>query len=308
MSSVPKIESIRASFSETLVDLASDNQNIYVVSADLKSSVALDKFANKFRSRFIECGVAEANAAGVAAGLAKSGKTVFLVTYACFSPGINWSVIKQSICYNRQNVKIVGSHGGLMTGDLGATHQMLEDVALMRTMPNMEVFAPIDAIETQKIIKAVSRSQKPSYIRLVRPSTPVVFPGKLSFSIGTSHVLKSGTDVTILGYGPVLTQAFGIDKFSLEIINVSSIKPLDELTILQSVKKTGRVIVIEDHQKNGGLGDAIANLILTNNLHPKFIHLGINNQFGQSAKDYQTLYDHYGISQKDIINSIKKIL
>jgi transketolase len=306
MNSKNNLFSIRESFSETLVNLASENPNLYVVSADLKSSLALDKFASKFRSRFIECGVAEQNAAGVAAGLAKSGKTVFLASYACFSPALNWNTIKQSICYNNLPVKIIGSHGGLASADLGATHQMLEDIALMRSLPNMDVFSPADAIETTKIITTIAHSPRPSYVRLVRPSTPNFTNSKTSFTIGHSQILQTGTKVTILGYGPILSQALGIKN--AEIINCSSIKPLDEKTILTSIKKTGRLIVIEDHQKNGGLGEAVAALILSNNLKCKFIHLAVDNQFGRSAKNYLDLYNLYKIGQKDLELAIKKIL
>ena len=309
------LASIREAFSQTLLDLASDNPNLYVVSVDLKSSLMLDKFASKFRQRFIECGVAESNAAGVAAGLAKSGKTVFLATYACFSPAINWNTIKQSICYNDLNVKIIGSHGGLMSGELGATHQMLEDIALMRSIPKMEVFAPIDAVETVKIIKTIANSRSPSYVRLVRPSSPSILSKNPSFTIGKSNIIKTGKDITVLGYGPVLIQAIDAQTKldlshkskapSLEIINCSSIKPLDDKTITNSVKKTGRLIVIEDHQKVGGLGEAVAGLILKTNLKCQFIHLAIDNQFGQSARDYTTLWNHYGIGLKNLIDSIK---
>ena len=301
------LHSIRQAFANTILELAGDNPNLYVVSMDLKSSVCLTKFASKFRSRFVECGVAENNAAGVAAGLAKSGKTVFLVSYACFSPGVNWSTIRESICYNNLPVKIIGSHGGLATGELGGSHQMLEDLALTRSLPNLEVFSPIDAVETTKLITTIAHSSRPSYVRLVRPSTPVVFDSKLPFSIGKSHILKSGTEVTVLGHGPVLTQAFAI-KNSVEIINCSSIKPLDEKTIIDSVLKTGRCLVIEDHQKIGGLGEAVAHLLLSNNIKCNFIHLAVDNQFGQSSRDYQTLYHHYHLDLDAIKSAIKKII
>lgn len=308
MNSKNNLASIRQACADTLIRLALDNPKLYVVSADLKSSLLLEKFASKFRHRFIECGVAENNAAGVAAGLAKSGKTVFLATYACFSPGLNWNTIKQSICYNRLNVKIIGSHGGLMTMDLGASHQMLEDVALMRSLPNMEVFAPLDALETTKIITAVAFSRSPSYIRLVRPSTPSFFNHNLKFTIGKSQVIKPGQDVTVLGYGPILLPAINLTGPSLEIINCSSIKPLDSITILKSVKKTGRCLVIEDHQKNGGLGESVASLILTSGIKCKFVHLAVDNQFGRSGKDYNKLYDYYHIGLKSLEIEIKNIL
>lgn len=303
-------ESIRQAFGEALFDLAVTNPNIYVVDIGLRPSLHLDKFAARFKSRFIECGVAESNAASVAAGLAASGKTVFLTSFACFSPALNWAVIKQSICYNHQNVKIVGSHAGLMSGDLGATHQMLEDIALMRSLPTMEVFAPLDALEMKKMLPAIARSPHPTYLRLVRPTTVNVYPSKLSFTIGKSQILRSGNDITVLGYGPILTQLFSEDfkKYSLEIINCSSLKPLDSETILKSVKKTGRCFVIEDHQKNGGLGDAIANLVLSSGIKCKFIHLAVDDSFGQSAVNYFDLYHHYGLSPLAIIQSLKKLL
>jgi len=289
-----------------------------VVNADLKSPLFLNNFAKKFPRRFIECGVAETNATGVAAGLAKTGKTVFLTSFACFSPAINWNTIKQSICYNNANVKIIGSHAGLMSTDLGATHQMLEDISLMRSLPNMEIFSPLDALETAKIIKAVTFSKKPAYIRLVRPNTPNFFDPKLDFTIGKSHRLQPGKDITIIGHGPILEEAFQVQaklnldpkykKISLEIINCSSIKPLDIVTILKSVKKTGRLICLEDHQKNGGLGEAVASLILSNNISCKFIHLAVDDKFGRSAKTYQELYDYYGVGINNLIDAVKKIL
>lgn len=310
--------SIRQAFGDTLVKLAKTNKNIFVVDCDLKSSLFLNNFAQKYPHRFIECGVSETNAAGVAAGLARSGKTVFLTSFSCFSPAINWNTIKQSICYNNTNVKIIGSHSGLLSGDLGATHQMLEDISLMRSLPNMEVFAPLDALETEKIIKTTAYSKKPAYIRLVRPSTPDLFDPKLNFTIGKSHILQAGKDVTIISYGPILNQAFkaqaklNLDdkykKISLEIINCSSIKPLDVNTILKSVKKTKRVICLEDHQKNGGFGEAIASLILSKNITCQYQHLAVNDLFGTSSKDTEQLYDHFGIGVNDLLLAIKKML
>ncbi len=303
-------DSIRKAFGEAIFQIAKTNKNLYLVDADLGPSLYLQKFIAKYSSRYIQAGVAEANAAAVAAGLAKAGKTVFLTSFACFSPAINWAVIKQSICYNNANVKIVGSHAGLLSGDLGATHQMLEDLALMRSLPNMEVFAPIDAVECKKIVQSIAFSPYPSYLRLVRPDTPTVFSPKLPFTIGKSHILHKGKDITILGHGPALSQIFSLPNLDnkLEIINCSSIKPLDTSTILKSIKKTGRCLVVEDHQKNGGLGEAVASLILSSGLKCKFIHLAIDNQFGQSSKDTTQLYNHYGIGLPDIKASIEKLM
>ena len=309
---------MRQVFGQTLLNLAKTNKKIYVVDAGLKTSLGLLKFASWYRRHFIECGVAEANATGVAAGLAKTGKTVFLTSFSCFSPAINWAVIKQSICLNQANVKIIGSHSGLLSGDLGATHQMLEDIALTQALPNLQVFAPIDALETEKMITTLVHSPLPAYIRLVRPSTPQVFSPKLNFTIGKSHLLHRGSNVTIVGYGPILIQAleaqqklnqkYGKKAPQLDIINCSSIKPLDFLTIRASLKVTNRLIVIEDHQKNGGLGQTIAANLLSSRLYPRFIHLAVDNQFGQSAKNSQTLYNHYGIGIRQLLIAIQKII
>jgi len=302
------------SFGKTITALGHTNPNLYIVSADLASSLRLLDFKKTFPSRFIEVGVAEANMAGVAAGLAASGKTVFITSFAAFSPAINWNTIRQSICYNNLNVKIVGSHAGLAATDLGATHQMTEDIALTSTLPNMQVFAPVDGIELEKMLQVLATTKTPAYIRLVRGETPDIFPKKMSFTIGKSHILQKGSKLTVLGYGPILelTQSLVTKnpmwEDYLEVINVSSIKPLDTSTILSSVAKTGRVIVLEDHQCIGGLGQILSALFLENNSHPSFIHLGINNRFGQSGRSRFELWDEYGIGQKDLEQAVKKLL
>jgi transketolase len=180
----------------------------------------------------------------------------------------------------------------------------------------MEVFAPLDAFETHKITSILVKSRRPAYLRLVRPSTPVLSNSKMGFTIGKSTILKKGKDVTIIGYGPILSQAFEVQSIlqnqkpniSLEIINCSSIKPLDYLTIYKSVKKTKRLICLEDHQKNGGLGQLISSYFLSSKIKPKFIHLAVDNQFGRSAKDVQQLYNYYGIGKNNLLTAIKKIV
>lgn len=301
------LTSMRQAFGDTLYSLAKTDPRIYVVDAGLYPSLFLEKFKKDFGKRFIEAGVAENNAAGVAAGLAKAGKVVFLTSFACFSPALNWGVIKQSVCMNQANVKIIGSHAGLGSGDLGATHQMLEDIALARVLPGLQVFAPLDSIETKKIITTVSQSHLPCYIRLVRPQSEKFFDPKKSFTIGKSYLLTTGKDITVLGFGPLLTTVLNLNIKNLEIINCSSIKPLDEDTILKSLKKTGRCLVVEDHQKIGGLGEAISHLISTSGVKVKFAHLAVNNSFGQSGTP-ELLYQHYGLSPEDITKSIINLL
>jgi transketolase len=292
--------STRKAFGKTLIKLAAKNRNIYVVNANLVSALFLKKFRQRFPSRFIECGVAENNAAGVAAGLAKAGKIVFLTSFSCFSPAINWATIRQSICYNNLPVKIIGSHSGLLSSTLGATHQMLCDIALTRCLPNMEVFAPLDAQETKLITQTIACSRKPAYLRLVRPDTPCFYNYQRKFTIGKNDILQKGKDLTVLGYGSVLLQAFDIKDKSVEIINCASIKPLDEETIIKSAKKTKNVIVIEDHQKNGGLGEAVASILLSRGVFCKFKHIAVDDKFGQSGQPDE-LYEFYNLNLKKYV-------
>ncbi len=301
---------MRAAFGETMVKMAKNNKKLYVVDAGLYPSLGLTKFKRRFPNRFVEVGVAETNAAGVAAGIAKAGNTVYLATYGCFSPSINWNTIKQSIGYNRLDVKLVGSHAGLMTTDLGATHQALEDLALARVIPGLQVFCPIDAVETTKIMEAITYSHIPAYLRLVRQKTDIYYPNNLGFTIGKSHVLRAGREVTLLGHGPILGMAMKIKLtgVTVEVINCSSVKPLDEETILRSAEKTRRVVVVEDHSKVGGLGEAVAGVVAKSGLGLKFCQMGIDNRYGQSGKDFNTLYSHYGIGAQDIELAIKQIL
>jgi transketolase len=308
----PANSSMRQAFARTLVKLAATHPDIYVVNIDLKSSLKLDTFAQRFKGRFIEVGVAEQNAAGVAAGLALSGKTVFLTSYAAFSPSLNWGVIRQSICYNQAKVIIVGSHAGLMTDELGATHQSLEDIALMRALPDIDVFSPADAGEVKNMLPVIIRGPHPAYLRLVRSDSPDFTDPKQSFTIGRAQVLKIGSDLTVVGHGPILYNAFlaqqELKNISLEIINSPSIQPLDERTILSSVKKTRHLITIEDHQIEGGLGEAIAPLLLKNSLNAKMKILAVQDEFGRSARDYQKLWEHYHLSTKDLIKAVKDLL
>lgn len=305
---MPANSSFRESFGTTLYDLARRDPNIYVVDIGLYPSLNLAKFKKRFPKRFIQAGISEANAAAVAAGLAKSGKTVFLTSFACFSPALNWGVIRQSVCYNQANVKIIGSHAGLTSGDLGATHQMLEDIALTKTLPHLQVFAPADASETEAIIKVLAKSHLPAYIRLPRTSSPPLTKPQDTFVIGRSRLIKTGTDLTIISYGPLLSQLKNLSSFSFDLINCSSLKPLDSETILKSVAKTGRCLVVEDHQLLGGLGETVAALLLENRLAPRFKILAVSNSFGRSSRDMQALYDHYNLGATAINLAITNLI
>jgi len=287
-------KSTRDAFGEELFKQAAREPRIVIVSVDLASSLRVDKFARRFPKRFYEIGVAEQNAAGVAAGLALGGKIPFLVSFACFSPSLNWGQIRQSIALNKANVKIIGSHGGLATGPDGATHQALEDIALMRVLPNMKVFAPLDFNETKKVVREMIKDEGPCYLRLTRPDT-IVYPSH-SFQAGKPQVLKRGRNATLIGFGPILAET--IDRFEkeltgIEVINCPTLKPLEPEIIIRSIEKTKKVITLEDHQINGGLGSIVAEIMAENKLKRSLIRIGMNDQFGESARDYKELWKKY---------------
>lgn len=297
-------EPIRKGFGEALLELGDTNKDVVALCADLTESTQMHLFAEKFPDRFIEVGVAEQNLVTVGSGMAAAGKIPFVSSYAAFSPGRNWEQIRTTICLNDQPVKIIGSHAGLYTGADGATHQMLEDYALMRVLPNMVVLAPGDYIEAKKATLAMAKDPRPNYMRLTREATPVFTKDDTPFEIGKAQVFSVGADVTIISTGAMTFQALqaaemlyksGIDA---EVIHSPSIKPLDAITILASAKKTKHVITVEEHQKAGGLGSAVAEL-LSEHYPVPIIRMGIADRFGESGKP-EELLDHYGLSSKAI--------
>jgi len=289
-----ELKSTRDGFGKALLEIAKKEPSVVVVGTDLAESTRVKAFAKNFPGRFFEVGVAEQNAAGVAAGLALSGKTVFLCSFASFSPGLNWGQIRQSICMNKAHVIIVGSHAGLATGPDGATHQALEDVALMRVLPEMKVFVPLDYRQTKRITRELVKIKGPSYLRLARPAT-LLWPDH-PFEVGKAEVLKEGNGITLIGCGPVLVETmtvFAKELKAAEIINCPSIKPFDENTILVSARKTQKVITIEDHQKIGGLGSVVAEVLAKNAVNAKLIPIGTDDTFGESAKNHLELWEKY---------------
>ncbi|HMS23428.1 MAG TPA: transketolase family protein [Candidatus Saccharibacteria bacterium] len=297
-------EPIRKGFGEALLELGSTNKDVVALCADLTESTQMHLFAEKFPERYIEVGVAEQNLVTVGSGMAAAGKIPFVSSYAAFSPGRNWEQIRTTICLNDRPVKIIGSHAGLYTGADGATHQMLEDYALMRVLPNMVVLAPGDYIEAKKATLAMAKDPRPNYMRLTREATPVFTKDDTPFEIGKAQVFSVGADVTIISTGTMTFQALqaaemlyksGIDA---EVIHSPSIKPLDAITILASAKKTKNVITVEEHQKAGGLGSAVAEL-LSEHYPVPIIRMGIADRFGESGKP-QELLDHFGLNSKSI--------
>ena len=308
----PELKACRDGFGEALLELGKRNKNVVVVSADLAESTRCLDFSKKYPERFIEVGVAEQNMAGVAVGLALDGKIPFICSFGVFSPARNWDQIRISICYNKANVKIIGAHAGLNVGEDGATHQALEDIAITRVLPNMTVIAPCDYEETKKAVFAAAKFEGPVYIRFVREKSPVMTLPKTKFKIGKADVFKEGNDVTIIACGPMVYEALTAakelkkEKIQAEVINCHTIKPVDAKIIIRSAKKTNRVVTIEEHQVNGGLGSAVAEVLAQNYPVPIKI-LGMPDKFGESGIGKQLL-DKYGLNSDHIVNEVKSLL
>lgn len=302
---------VRNGFGEGFLEAAKHDERIVGLCADLTESTRMEAFANAFPERFIEIGVAEQNLVTVASGLAHEGKLPFASSYATFSPGRNWEQIRTTICYNDQPVVIVGSHAGLSVGPDGATHQALEDIALMRALPNMRVIVPVDHQQAYKATLAIAKDPKPTYIRLAREKSPMFTTSKTPFTIGKADVYYRGKDVTIISAGPVLYEALVAaerlkGKVSVEVINLHTIKPIDAATILRSVKKTGAVVTVEEHQITGGLGGAVAEL-LAKELPTPVEFLGMLDCFGESGSPME-LWEHFGMGPDNIIDHVYAVL
>lgn len=325
----------RAGFGDGLVEAATKNKKVVGLCADLTKSVHMDEFKEKFPKRFVQVGVAEQNLIGLAAGMAAYGKIPFAASFAMFSAGRGWEQIRNSVAYPNNNVKIIGSHGGLSNGADGATHQALEDIAIMRPIPNMTILSPCDALQAHTAILAAAKHKGPVYIRLARSNTPIITTPKTPFKIGKAQILKNGTDATIIATGPLVYEALlaaeilagnkkafntlisrypditenftnndksfapesikkmitDIGSLNIEVINIHTIKPLDEKTIIQSAKKTGQIITLEEHQITGGLFSAISETLSKH--HPtRITPLGMNNSFGESGRPMELLEKH----------------
>lgn len=300
LSSDVEQEPIRAGFGRGLRAAGEQNESVVALCADLTDSTQMSKFKEAFPERFIEVGVAEQNLVTVASGMARAGKIPFTSSYAAFSPGRNWEQIRTTICLNEQPVKIIGSHAGVSVGPDGATHQMLEDIALMRVLPNMVVIAPGDSLEAEKATEAIATNDKPSYLRLAREKTPIFSTADSPFEIGKAYVLRSGNDVTLLGTGSmtyqllVLADLLEKSGISAEVVHVPTIKPLDDRTILESVARTGRAVTAEEAQIAGGFGGVVAEL-LSEFFPAPLIRLGMQDRFGESGEPNELL-KHFGLT------------
>lgn len=299
-------KSTREGYGQALLELGK-NKNIVALSADLTESTKASAFAKKYPERFFQCGVAEQNMVAMAAGLALEGKIPFASSFGVFVPMRCLDQIRISVCYQKANVKLVGSHGGLATGEDGATHQALEDVAALRALPNLTIVEPCDYHQAYQATLALAKHQGPVYLRLHRPEFPSLTNLFNPFRIGRAQLLQKGSRLTIIGAGPILHEVFRAAShldFKPEIINCHTIKPLDERTIISSAKKTGRVLVVQDHQAEGGLGSAVAEL-LSQKLPTKIKIVGVKSSFGESGTA-QELWHKYGMDSLSILEEIRK--
>lgn len=300
----------RNGYGEGLVEIGKKDSSVVVLCADLAESTRSKAFKDAFPERFIEVGVAEQNMASLAAGMALVGKTPFISSYAAFSPGRNNEQIRTTIAINDVNVKIAGAHAGVSVGPDGATHQALEDMALMRVMPNMRIIYPCDAIEAKKATITAAKIKGPVYLRFARAKTPVITTEKTPFVFGRAEVFKKGSDVTIIACGPLVYEALKaaeeLKNISVEVINSHTVKPLDVKTILASVKKTKAVVTVEEHQVAGGLGGAVAEM-LSQEYPVPIEFIGVKDRFGESGNP-EELLKAFGLDSTAIIKAVKKVI
>ncbi len=309
------MKSIRDGFGEALVEIGEKNHDVVVLTADLADSTRVKKFAEKFPDRFFQVGVAEQGLVTIAAGMAEAGKIPFTTSYAVFSPGRTWEQIKVTAALNDLPVKIIGAHAGFGAGMYGATHESLEDIALMRVISNMIVVSPVDFEEAKKATKAITGNKKPTYLRLARQDSPEITKPDDKFEIGKANILieSKNPQVAIIGTGPILAEAIdaahGLEKNGIEvnIINCHTIKPIDEQAIIRAARTCGAVVTVEEHQIAGGLGGVVAE-VLSGSFPVPIEFIGVHDSFGESARDYKELWKKFGLTSPSIVEAVKKVL
>ncbi len=302
----------RSGFGDGLLELGRTNPDVVGLCADLIGSLKMGAFQNEFPERFFQVGIAEANMIGLAAGMTIGGKIPFTGTFANFSTGRVYDQIRQSVAYSEKNVKICASHAGLTLGEDGATHQILEDIGMMKMLPNMTVINPCDYNQTKAATMAIADHHGPVYLRFGRPKVPIFTPADQKFEIGKALKLIEGSDVSIFATGHLVWEAIEAEAIlaeegiKAEVINIHTIKPLDVEAILESVGKTGCAVSAEEHQMNGGLGDSIAQTLALNNPSPLEM-VAVNDSFGESGTPAQ-LMEKYGIDAKNIVSAVKRVM
>lgn len=302
----------RDGFGAGLLEAGKQNPEVVALCADLIGSLKMEAFIEAFPERFFQTGIAEANMMGIAAGLATAGKIPYTGTFANFSTGRVYDQLRQSIAYSHKNVKVCASHAGLTLGEDGATHQILEDIGMMKMLPGFSVVVPCDYNQTKAATIAIAEHYGPVYLRFGRPDWPVFTAEDQKFEIGKAQLMASGSDVSIFATGHMVWQAIeaakalALEGISCEVINIHTIKPLDEAAILDSVSKTRCVVTAEEHQRNGGLGDAVAQ-VLARKLPSPMEYVAVNDSFGESGKPLELL-DKYGLSVNDVAAAVKQVL
>lgn len=301
-------KSIREAFGKELVELGAKHSNMVVLDSDVSCSTQTKQFAQAYPERFFNTGIAEQNMIATAAGLALTGKIPFAATFAVFATGRTYDQIRTSVCYQKANVKIIGTHGGITVGEDGATHQALEDVSLMRGLPCMTVIVPADCNECAQALEFAAEHKGPVYIRIARNSLPDIYPADYKFNPNKAVVLKEGKDVTLISNGDVLAEAYKAAEIlaakgiNAEVISLPVVKPFDKETILNSVKKTGFAVTVENHSINGGIGSTVCEA-LAENYPARVLRIGMNDEFGQSGTPKELL-KHYGLDAESIANKV----
>lgn len=302
----------RDAYGKTLTQLGADNKDIIVLDADLSKSTKTADFAKVFPERFINMGVAEQNLLGFSAGLAAAGKIPFASTFAMFATGRAFEIIRNSIAYPKLNVKIAATHAGISVGEDGASHQAIEDVALMRSVPNMTVLVPADAEETSQVIRAAAAYQGPVYIRLGRLALPVLFDTDYKFEIGKANVIREGKDAAVVANGLMVVEALkaanilSAEGIDITVVNCASVKPIDQETIVQVARNTGAVVTAEEHTIIGGLGSAVAE-VLGENYPVPISRVGVKDTFGESGRPDELLVK-YHLTALDIVTAVKEVI
>ena len=295
------------------MELGAENSRVVVLCGDLKESTRAEWFEKKYPERFIECGVAEQNMAAMAAGLALAGKIPFVATYAVFCPGRNFDQVRISICYQKANVKLSGAHAGISVGPDGATHQAMEDIAITRVLPNMTVLAPADVEETRKAVHAAARLDGPVYLRFARHKTPVFTTPQTPFAVGRALQCADGDDVTVIACGPIVyraleaARALSAKSVSVRVLDMATVKPLDRSAIRKAAKETGAIVTAEEHQRHGGLGGAVAEVLTSEGPPVPQEFVAMPDHFGESGEPAQLLA-HYGMDTGGIIAAIQRVL
>lgn len=305
-------QATRDAYGNTLVELGKENSQIVVLDADLSCSTKTGLFAKAFPERFINVGVAEQDLMGTAAGLALMGKTVFATSFAMFATGRAWEIVRNSIGYPHLNVKICATHTGLTVGEDGASHQIVEDIALMRVIPGMQVFVPADGVETSAIIRSVSVLQGPVYVRLGRAKVPTLHDDSYTFEPGKGRVMREGNQVTLVACGIMVAEALKAAEIladrgiSASVINMASVKPIDQNLLIQEAKKTNLIVTLEEHSVIGGLGSAVSEA-LSEEYPVKIKKIGLNDEYGESGPA-EELLDKYGLLANSIVEKVQSYL